>query len=146
MHVVFLDKKTVDPHLKAGQKRVICKLNNEVEFHCAILSSKEESHYIYVGSAVMKKLSLKVGSTVSVELLTDTTPYQFEMPEELQEVLDTDGAANTIFHALTEGNQRGLIYLVQQVKSSEKKIERALTIAERIKVGITSPKVVLKKS
>lgn len=146
MHVVFLDKKTVDPFLKKGHKRVICKLNNAVEVHCAILSSKEEGHYVYIGSTIMKKLSLKVDSTVSAEFLTDTTPYQFEMPEELKEVLDTDEVAHTIFHALTEGNQRGLIYLVQQVKSSEKKIERALTIAERIKAGVTSPKVVLKKS
>jgi uncharacterized protein YdeI (YjbR/CyaY-like superfamily) len=58
--------------------------------------------------------------------------------------LDTDDEANKIFHALTAGNQRGLIYLLSLVKSSDKKIERALKIAERIKQGITSPRLILK--
>jgi uncharacterized protein YdeI (YjbR/CyaY-like superfamily) len=66
------------------------------------------------------------------------------MPEELKEVLDTDDEANKIFHTLTAGNQRGLIYLLSLVKSSDKKIERALKIAERIKLGITSPRLILK--
>jgi uncharacterized protein YdeI (YjbR/CyaY-like superfamily) len=62
----------------------------------------------------------------------------------LSEVLDTDPKANEVFHSLTEGNQRGLMYLVTQVKSSEKRIERALKIAEKIKAGITSPRNILK--
>jgi hypothetical protein len=35
--------------------------------------------------------------------------------------------------------------LLSLVKSSDKKIERALKIAERIKMGITSQQLVLKK-
>ena len=146
MHVIFLDEKIVSKFLKNRNKRIICKLNNAVELHCAILFSKESGYYIYIGSAILKKLSLKLGSTVSVELLEDTSTYQFEIPEEFKEVLNTDDAANAIFHSLTQGNQRSLIYLVQQPTSSDKKIERALKIAARLKAGITSPKEILKKS
>jgi len=67
------------------------------------------------------------------------------MPEELKEILETDPEASEIFHSLTSGNQRGLLYLVAQVKTSDKKIERALKIADRIKIGITSPRLVMGK-
>ena len=43
-----------------------------------------------------------------------------QKPEELKEVLDTDPEADSIFNGLTEGNHRSLIYLVTQVKSSDK--------------------------
>jgi uncharacterized protein YdeI (YjbR/CyaY-like superfamily) len=67
------------------------------------------------------------------------------MPEELKVVLEMDVEADKLFHKLTEGNQRGLMYLVTLVKSSDKRIERALLIAEKIKVGITAPRLILKK-
>ena len=60
-------------------------------------------------------------------------------------MLDTDEAANKIFESLTDGNKRGLIHLITIPKSSDKKIERALLIAEKLKIGISSPRLVLKK-
>jgi uncharacterized protein YdeI (YjbR/CyaY-like superfamily) len=144
MHYIMLDKKTVAVLTKNNNKRAICKLNNQLEFHCAIMPKKQGGHFINVGLTICNKLKIKEGSKVSATFSIDKTEYQFEMPEELKEVLDTDQAAYKIFHSLTEGNQRGLIYLVTQVKSSDKKIERALKIVERLKSGITSPRVILK--
>jgi uncharacterized protein YdeI (YjbR/CyaY-like superfamily) len=66
------------------------------------------------------------------------------MPEELREVLDTDPEAGRVFDSLTEGNKRGLMYLVSQVKSSDKRIERSFIIAAKLKRGITSPREILK--
>jgi hypothetical protein len=145
MHYFMLDNKTVARVTKGGNKRAICKLNNKVEFHCAIMPKKEGRHFVNVGLAICKKLGLKEGSTVSATFSIDQTDYQFAMPDELKEVLDTDGKAKKLFHSLTEGNQRGLIYLVTQVKSVDKRIERALKIAERLKNGVTSPRSMLKK-
>jgi hypothetical protein len=144
MHYILLDKKTVATLTKDDNKRAICKLNDEVEFHCALMPKKEGGHFINIGSTICKKLKIKEGSKVTATFKIDNTEYQFEMPEELKEVLDTDPKADKIFHSLTEGNQRGLIYLVAQVKSSDKKIERALKIVEKIKNGITSPRLILK--
>lgn len=144
MHYIMLDKKTVLSLTKNGNKRVICRLNNEIDFHCAIMSKKEGGYFINIGLTICKKLKIKVGSKVSATFSVDNSEYQFEMPEELKEVLNTDPEAFEIFHSLTEGNQRGLIYLVNQVKSIDKKIERSLKIVERIKNGVTSPRVILK--
>ena len=66
------------------------------------------------------------------------------MPEELSGVLSLDTAPADKFQSLTPGTQRGLIYLVTQVTSSDKRIEGALTIADRLKHGITSPKTLFK--
>ncbi len=144
MHYIMLDKKTVVDFTKNGNKRVICKINGQVEFHCAIMPKKEGGHFINIGSTICKKLKIKEGSKVTATFSIDKSEYQFEMPEELREVLSTDTDADIIFQSLTEGNRRGLIYLVTQVKSSDKRIERALRIVERLKNGVTSPRIILK--
>lgn len=144
MHYLLLEEETVLELTKNDNKRVICKINNAIEFHCGIMPKKEGGYFINIGLTICKKLKLSEGSKITVSFSIDKTEYQFEMPEELKEVLNSDFEANQIFHSLTEGNQRGLIYLVSQVKSSDKKIERALKIIAKIKNGITSPKVILK--
>ncbi len=143
MHFILLNQKIVTALTKNGNKRTICRLNDTLEFHCSIMPKKEGGHFINIGQKICKQLKIKVGSKVHADLTIDTTEYQFNMPEEFKEVLDTDPKASEIFHALTEGNQRGLIYLVSLVKSSEKKIERSLKIVEKMKQGITSPRKIL---
>lgn len=144
MHYLSLDDETVSSLTIHNNKRVIGTLNNQFVFHCAILSHKEVGHYVTIGLTLCKKLKIKEGSFLKASFIIDTSKYQFEMPEELAEVLRSDEVANRIFHELTEGNQRGLIFLVQQVKSVDKKIERALKIATQLKNGIHSPKTILK--
>lgn len=144
MHYIRVDNNIVDRFKNIGAKRAICKLNDQIEFHCAFMPKKEGGHYVNIGAIICKKLQIKEGSTVTAIFTDDSTEYQFEMPEELSEVLNLDTDANHIFQNLTGGNQRGLIYLVTQVKSSDKRIERALKIAERLKKGITSPRTILK--
>ncbi len=144
MHYIVLDAKTVTKLIKNNNKRVICRLNNTAEFHCALMRRKEGGHFITIGAAICKKIKIKSGATVSASFKVDKTEYQFEMPEELQEVLNTDPKAQEIFVALTAGNQRGLMYLVTLAKLSDKKIERALKIADKIKAGVISPRLILK--
>lgn len=145
MHYIQLDAKSAKPWVKENNHRFIGTINGKVDFHCGIMPKKEGGFYVNIGSTLCKKLKLKEGDSLTVTFKTDTSPYQFDMPEELNEVLATDGKAYKVFHTLSEGNQRGLIYLVNQVKSTDKRIERALRIAEQLKLGVTSPRVILKK-
>lgn len=145
MHYIMLDSKTASAFTKSGNRRVLCKLNDKVELHSAIMQRKDGGYFINIGLATCKKLKIKAGSTLTASFSPDGSAYQFEMPEELREVLDTDEKAAKIFRNLTDGNQRSLMYLVDQVKSADKRIERAFKIAEKIKHGITSPKDMLKK-
>lgn len=100
---------------------------------------------LMIGSKHLKTLGIKANASVKASITIDTTEFQFELPEELEEVLATDDVANQIFTGLTDGNKRGLMALVQMVKSSDKKIERSLLIAEKLKLGITSPQKIIKK-
>lgn len=144
MHYFMVDKKTVDKFIRAGHKRVICKLNAAVEFHCAFMQKKEGGYYVNVGTKIRNKLGLKAGDIINATFTNDNSNLQFELPKEFMEVIKTDAQANGIFRSLTDGNKRGLIYLVTQVKSSDKRIERSLKIVERLKLGITSPKEIFK--
>jgi uncharacterized protein YdeI (YjbR/CyaY-like superfamily) len=144
IHFIILNDAIVKSLNLNDNKRIICTLDDRLSIHCAIMTNKEGNNFIYIGLKHCKKLNIKEGSKISATFTIDNSKYQFEIPEELSEVLNTDEEANQKFHLLTPGNQRGLIYLISQVKSSEKKIERALRIAEKIKLGITSPKLILK--
>ena len=144
MHYLHVPANVADGFLANGHKRLVCTINGAVTFHCALQPKKELGHFVYLNKKIMKQLGLQEGATVEATFVEDTSTYQFDMPESLKEVLDTDPEADKIFHALTPGNQRGLIHLVGAVKSVDKQIERALKIATSLKAGITSPRHVLK--
>jgi uncharacterized protein YdeI (YjbR/CyaY-like superfamily) len=144
MHYIELDVKTVKRVTAGGNKRVVCKLNNIINVHAAVMKTKEGMYYLMISAANLKKLSAKAGSIVNAEIEIDKSELQFHIPEEFAEVVATDAAAKKIFDSLTDGNKRGLIALVNMLKSSDKKIERALLIAAKLKTGITSPAKILK--
>jgi hypothetical protein len=144
VHFIMMDAKQAEALMREGNKRLICVLNDSEALHCAIMPKKEGGFYISIGQRICKKWKLKEGIKVKATFSIDKSQYQFEIPKELVEVLNSDPKANKVFHSLTKGNQRGLIYLVNMVKSSDKKIERALKITDSIKKGITSQQLVLK--
>lgn len=144
MHFIELDAKTLQRLTTNGNKRIICILNNKEKLHAAIIKNKEGIHYIMIAAKYLKKLHLKKGDCVYASLEIDQTELQFNIPEEFSEVLATDPEAEKIFKSLTPGNKRGLIAMVNMVKSSFKKIERSLKIAEKLKSGITSPQKMMK--
>jgi Bacteriocin-protection, YdeI or OmpD-Associated/Domain of unknown function (DUF1905) len=144
MHYVMVNDEMLTPFLLKKIKRVMCKINDSLDFHCAFMPKKEGGFYINIGSKICNALSLKLGDDVTLIFTEDTTEYQFDMPEELTEVFYQDPDAFAIFEGLTDGNKRGLIYLVTMVKSSEKRIERALKIVEKLKIGITKPQLIMK--
>ena len=136
-----LEKKLI----AGGNKRVVCSFKNGEEIHVALQKSKEAGTYIYLGNSTMKKLKLKQGEKTDVEIRVDDSPYQFQMPEEFEEVLKTDPEADKIFHSLTPGNQRSIIHVVAAAKNSDTRVTRALKIAERLKQGVTNAMKILKK-
>jgi Bacteriocin-protection, YdeI or OmpD-Associated/Domain of unknown function (DUF1905) len=143
MHYVIVDENIVNPVLTKGSKRAICTIGSE-DFHCAFMPKKEGGYFINLGSTICKKLNLKEGDSITLSFAEDNSEFQFEMPEEFSEVLYQDPDADAVFQALTDGNKRGLIYVITLVKSSEKRIERALKVAEKLKMGVTSPRLILK--
>lgn len=130
--------------LKTGSKRFRCSINGHPPFACALMPKKEGGYYVHVGAQLKKELSLQTNMPFKAVFTADTSSYQTDMPEELEAVLATDSEAADCFAKLTPGAQRSMIYLVQQVRSSDKRIERALRIAEGLKQGKTSARNMLR--
>lgn len=121
--------------LEKEQKRVICTLNGEVVFHCALMPKGDGSWFINVNKELRKKLGLKEGSVVNAELKMDDSKYGMPMPEELGELLAIDDEGSRYFHSLTPGKQRNLIYMVASPKTSDTRIKKALVIVDYLKAS-----------
>lgn len=114
-------------------QRFIITINNAVKWHAGSVSLGDESAYITLSKERMKKLSVDLFDTVNVTLIRDNSEYGFEVPIEFTEVLRQDTEGKKRFDSLSMGIQRATIYLVIQAKSSEKRIEKSITIIENLK-------------
>jgi len=141
MHCIWVTEETVANFGK--QKRVIATVG-KLQWHCAFNKSKALGFYIYLNKEKLKELGVKNGSKIKVDFKPDNTELQFHLPEELEEVLATDLKAKKIFDSLMPGNKRGIVHIIAKVKSIDKRIEKSLLLAKRLKMGITSQKEIFK--
>ena len=120
-------------------KRVIIDVGNDIPHHCAIGKSKRIGYYITVGKTTIRKLKLITGETYSISVRKDETEFQFEMPEVLLAVFDTDPEALLLFDKLTPGKKRSIMHHINSAKQEETKINRALKVIENLKGGANTP-------
>lgn len=114
-------------------KRVVCTINKEYTFQCALMPLGEGRYFINFNAAARKKLKAAVGDEVSVELVPDESKYGLPMPEAFEALLQMDEDVDRIFHALTPGKQRNLLHIMGLPKSSEVRIKKAVVVAEYLK-------------
>lgn len=114
-------------------RRVICSVNNKIEYSCAIMHGSMGDFFININKEYRKKLKINDGDEIEVTLVKDTSKYGMPMPEEFEEILYQDPEGDKIFHSLTPGKQRTLIHLVGKIKSSQIRINKALTIIDYLK-------------
>lgn len=115
-----------------GSRRVVCTINSAESFQCALIPWGE-IFTIIVNKSKRDKLGIAAGDKVSIELAADESKYGLPMPEELQEVLDQDPEGDQLFHLLTPGKQRSILYFVGKVKDIDKRIHTALIFIDHIK-------------
>lgn len=126
-------KTVADQFLYGTDRRVLCTVDEKESYQCAILHYKKGIPVISVNKKVRDSLHKTFGDEISVVLKKDTTKYGLPLPEELKEVFAQDSAGKKIFHALTLGKQRTLLYIIGNVKDSEKRIHRSLVIVRHLK-------------
>lgn len=117
---------------EAKDKRVVCTLNGNFSFHCAMLP-KGTFHYILLNREISKKLNLHLNDDVKVELVKDESKYGMPLSEEMEEVFLSDPEGSDLFHQLTPGKQRTLIHVVNKYKSSQLRIEKSFVILDHLK-------------
>lgn len=120
---------------KGDDRRIVCVLNDKTEFQCALIPRGDGTFLVTVNKKLRDKLGLHIGMKVSVSLRKDESKYGLPMPEELAELLTQDEEGNHLFHALTPGKQRTLLYIVGQPKSSDARLHRAIAVVEHLKMN-----------
>ncbi len=126
--------KTIAENIKFDGKfrRVVCTINKGESFQCALLPSAEY-FYIIVNKKRRLSLGITAGDKVDVVLAKDESKYGLPMPEEFKEVLKQDAEGDRLFHDLTAGRQRSLIYFVISGRDVDLRIHRALIIIQHLK-------------
>lgn len=117
---------------KGNSRRVVATLNERVSYQCALMP-KEGEFFVIVNKKVRDQLGLRLGDTVRVELVKDESKYGLPMPEEFREVLNQDPEGDRLFHALTAGKQRSILYFIGKTKDIDKRIHYALVTIDHLK-------------
>ncbi len=113
-------------------RRVVCTLNGAVSYQCALMP-KDGEFFIVVNKKHRDLLGVIVGDILRIELVKDESKYGLPMPDKMREVLDQDPEGDRLFHALTAGKQRTMLYYIGKWKDVDRRIHYALTIVEHLK-------------
>lgn len=124
-----------EPFITEGdlKYRVILTLNDTETWHCALMHRGDGDYFINVNKDIRTRLELEEHTEVTATLKKDTSQYGMELPAELRELFDLDPEGATIFHQLTPGKQRALLYQVAKPKGAATRIRKAVTIVEYLK-------------
>lgn len=132
-HYLLFDKKTVDRFGFEGKfRRVICSINGSEPFHCAFMPWGEQ-FFIVVNKKKRDEVGIIEGDKVDVFLEKDESKYGLPMPEEIAEVLNQDPDGDKLFHQLTAGKQRSMIYWLTRTKDIDRRIHETLILLEHLK-------------
>lgn len=126
IYAEFTDKKI---------KRIIVTFNGSSPVHNAFLPEGEGKYYIKLNKKTMKENNLAVGDTLTVTLVEDTSKYGVPIAEEMKELLALDPDGEVMFHKLTPGKIRSLLFKINGFKSSDKRIEKSVIILEHLKAN-----------
>ncbi|MEP6788545.1 MAG: YdeI/OmpD-associated family protein [Acidobacteriota bacterium] len=113
-------------------KRIICTMNDGEGFQCALLPWGE-LFYIIVNKKKRDSIGIVAGDMVNVLIKRDESKYGLPMPEEFREVLNQDPEGDKLFHALSEGKQRSILYLLSRPKDIDVRIHHALLVVSHLK-------------
>ena len=131
-HFAVPDEAAV-PFLGNKSRRVICKINEKIEFQCALMPKGDGSFFINLNKKHRDTLGCSLGDPLTAELRADESEYGLPMPDELREIFKLDDEASHLFHALTPGKQRTLLHIISTVKNSDLRISRALTVIDHLR-------------
>jgi len=69
-----------------------------------------------------------MGENLSIVLEEDKSKYGMPMPEEMAEIMAQDPEVDNLFHSLSPGKQRSLLYIIGKPKTSDSRIKKAILI------------------
>jgi len=118
---------------KDGKKRILCTVESNPYFHCAMMSDGQGGFFIMLNKEKEKKFGLVLGEKYALNLEKDNSKYGMHLPEEMEELLYQDPEGEAVFETLTDGKKRNLIHLVAMAKRSETRLKKAVVILDYLK-------------
>lgn len=132
-HFLIVEKEIVAKFAFEDKfKRVICSINGSEPFQCALMPWGE-MFYIIVNKKKRDEVGVVAGDMVDVLLVKDESKYGLPMPEEFEEVLKQDPEGDRLFHELSKGKQRSILYLLSRSKDVDTRIHHALIVVEHLR-------------
>jgi hypothetical protein len=116
-----------------GKQRFICTVNKDLTWKCGFVSHGAGKAYIILNKKQMQSGKFNVGQDVNVVLRKDTSKYGMDMPPELKELFAQDHIGKERFDGLVPGKRRYIIYYINQVKSPDLRVERAVRLIANLK-------------
>lgn len=132
LHHITVPAEIVDKVGGIGT-RLMVSVNGYKAFHGGMVALGGGAAYITVNKKRMKEYGVDKGDEVGVRLELDHSKYGVEMPEELEALLEQDEDGARRFELLAPSKQRYIIQYVSGVKSSQKKIDRAIKLINNLK-------------
>ncbi|MBI3135418.1 MAG: DUF1905 domain-containing protein [Bacteroidetes bacterium] len=119
--------------IEGKDRRVVCRINDKLTLQAALMPSKEGYHYILLNKENRTRLKAQPGDAVNVVLTKDNSEYGIATPDFFKVFCDEDPEGSKLFHQLTAGLQRSLLYLITKPKSENKQLEKAWIIFDYLK-------------
>lgn len=132
---VKVPQDVYDLFVKNKIKRLLVRYNGEGPLHNSFLSKAGGIKYIKLNKPTMKDMNLQVGDTLQVEIEEDNSKYGMPIASEMEELLIQDVEGEQLFHKLTPGKIRSLLFKINGYKTSDKRIEIAVIILEHLKAN-----------
>lgn len=132
-HAVLVPDDIASFYKKKDVTRFIATVNSSTEFHCAFIPNGKGKVYILLNKELRKKLRVEAGHEVTINIKVDDSKYGMALPEEMAELLYQDPEGSDVFHSLTAGKQRSLLFIIGKPKNPKTRIKKAITIIEYLK-------------
>jgi hypothetical protein len=135
-HNVFLVKEADVRKLLQREKnasRIIFSINGKGKIYRALMPDGDGDYFILINQEICKQYNLEPEDKVKLQILPDNSEYGVPLPEELAELWAIDEDAYRVFHLMTPGKQRGLIYLIAKPKGTDTRVKKAVQISEYLK-------------
>jgi hypothetical protein len=116
-----------------GKQRFVCTVNKGLTWKCGLVAHGGGKAYILLNKKQMQTGKFNVGQEINVALKKDTSKYGMDVPPELKALFAQDAIGKQRFDNLVPGKRRYIIYYINQVKSADLRVERAVRLISNLK-------------
>jgi hypothetical protein len=130
-----IDAETVEQFSQKRKTRLICKLDNQLEFRCGLNHFGDGNFFIILSKKNLKQIGKELGDSVNFEIREDPNPLGVEMPEVLEVLLAQDEDLKSKFDQLSMGKKRSVIFAMHKIKNIDLQVTRTAELINKASEG-----------